>query len=345
MSAKNRILGIELPKEENKEEVKPAQDSPQKSPPQKRVHNYEQLLNELYPKPDKEQLEKRAKHARTKNLIAALGDGVSTIANLVATSKGAPNMDTGKNTLSSASQVRYDKLLKNYKDNLEKYRQGQLKGLEMNWKKEQAEQAQSNADRAYNFEQSKFNYTKARHGIEDDRYAIEQQHRADREKVQDERDERDFNENVRRFEIQQKNAEEDRKIKERQVDNYTRRYNATARGKKLGFSDGGNNTVTIYENVWKVSYPAVFEQLVNEGIGSDGFDSAGYASMIMEMTSKEKRDFVEQNWHKSEKARAMMQELSKIDPANDESAINADYYTGDDDFSQYEDIDFSQYEI
>lgn len=321
MSAKNRILGIE-PEDKKKEETAQNTPSPQTKKPA--VSSYDELLQQLYPKPDKNQLEKRAKRARSRNIIAALGDGVSTIANLVATSKGAPNMDTGKNTLSSASQVRYDKLLKNYKDNLEKYRQGRLKGLEMDWKKQQADLAQSNADRAYNFEQSKFDYTKARHGIEDDRYTQEQQHRADRERVQDERDARDFNENVRRFEIQQKNAEEDRKIKERQVDNYTRRYNATARGKKLGFSDGGNNTVNIYENVWKASYPAVFEQLVSEGIGSDGFGSAAYAGKIMKMTPREKMEFVMQNWYKSETARAMMQELSEKDPALDDMEMSDD---------------------
>lgn len=341
MSAKDRILGIELPKEENKEEVKPAQNtsSPQEKKPV--VSSYDELLQQLYPKPDKKQLEKRAKHARTKNLIAALGDGVSTIANLVATFNGAPNMDTGKNTLSSASQVRYDKLLKNYKDNLEKYRQGRLKGLEMDWKKQQADLAQSNADRAYNFEQSKFDYTKARHDVEDKRYNKESEYREKKDKTANEQWQKTYD-------LQKQAQDDTRAYQEGSIQARRERAaasNASARGRKLGFSDGAGNKVTIYENVWKASYPTVFEQLVNEGIGNNnGLSLNTYQQMKSKMTPREKMEFVMQNWHKSETATAMMKDFSQIDPALDNMEMSIEDYM-DSDFSEYEDIDFSEYEI
>ena len=135
---------------------------------------YAELYEKLYPKPDPEQLKKDAKRARTRNIIAALGDGISAIANLHYTTKGAPNMYDGKSTLTAKSQAKYDKLMQDYKDNLDKYRQGQLKAeqldKEWNHRAEREKVADDQWNKSHQLGLDKFEYQKGRDKVADEHW-------------------------------------------------------------------------------------------------------------------------------------------------------------------------------
>ena len=82
---------------------------------------YLELLQALdpYKPPTAEELEKEKRKQKRDSVIAAIGDGVAALSNLYFTTQGAPNMYDGKNTMSEAVKVRYDKLLKD-RDNKQK---------------------------------------------------------------------------------------------------------------------------------------------------------------------------------------------------------------------------------
>jgi hypothetical protein len=180
---------------------------------------YAELYEKLYPKPDTEQLKKNAKRARTRNIIAALGDGISAIANLHYTTKGAPNMYDGKSTLTAKSQARYDKLMQDYKDNLDKYKQGQLKAeqLDKEWNhraerekvaddqwKQSFEHTKKRAEVADEQWKQSFDYTKGRNEVLDERYRTEQEAKAAAAKQAQENWKAQFDESVRQFDERMK---------------------------------------------------------------------------------------------------------------------------------------------
>lgn len=127
----------------------------------------------------------------------------------------------------------------------------------------------------------------------------------------------------------QKNYDENKRRADRSYNFQVRRHNdnvsvrreqarATAargvRGKQLGFADGNGNQVSIYENVWKGSMQGIYDTLVANGIKPEKWED--------EMSASDKEDFVKQNWYKSDKARAQMLVLSKLDHVTMTSELN-----------------------
>lgn len=105
------------------------------------------------------------------------------------------------------------------------------------------------------------------------------------------------------------------------VENYKERTKAqnakAARGKQTAFSDGKGNNLAIYDNVWKGSMQQVYDILEQELRAEDEKKNGYQAKKRWEErnTAAEKNDFVKQNWHKSEKARKLMEILASLDPA------------------------------
>lgn len=91
--------------------------------------SYTEMWNKLnpYEAPTPEQLEKERKKKKRDQIWAAVGDGISALSNLFFTTKGAPNMYTGRNTMSEAAQNRWDKVEKDRKDNAINYFNGYLR--------------------------------------------------------------------------------------------------------------------------------------------------------------------------------------------------------------------------
>lgn len=91
--------------------------------------SYTELYKKLnpYTPPTVEELEKEKKKQKRDQIFAAIGDGISALSNLFFTTQYAPNMYTGKNTMSERTKVRYDKLMKEREGKEKEYYEGLMK--------------------------------------------------------------------------------------------------------------------------------------------------------------------------------------------------------------------------
>lgn len=76
--------------------------------------------------PDPEEEERERKRAKSRAIIAAIGDGISSLANLHFTNKYAPNIDQHP-MLTEKAKERWDNWQKAYKDRVEKYNAAMLR--------------------------------------------------------------------------------------------------------------------------------------------------------------------------------------------------------------------------
>lgn len=308
---------------------------------------YEALFRQLnpYTPPTAEELEKEKKKQRRNEIFAAIGDGVMALSNLFFTTQGAPNMYTGKNTMSERTKIRYDKLMKDRDEKNTAYFNGLIRAKQADAEEAHRERSwqrllgldQKNDDR-YN---EGIQHRNEREKIADDRYNAEQEYKKGRDKEADRRWQTTFNENKlqadRSYNFQVKRHNDNVAVERDKA-------RATAargvRGKQLGFSDGDGNQVAIYENVWKGSMQQVFDAMIADGVEKGDLSDTRYKNKINKMSARDKDDFVKQNWHKSPKASAIMLSLSKLDPATMTSELNdevVDYVPGggDDDVIDY----------
>ena len=88
--------------------------------------SYAELYKKLnpYKPPTDEELAKEKKKQKREQIFAAIGDGISALSNLFFTTQYAPNMYTGKNTMSERTKVRYDKLMKEREGKEKEYYEG-----------------------------------------------------------------------------------------------------------------------------------------------------------------------------------------------------------------------------
>ena len=309
---------------------------------------YEALFRQLnpYTPPTAEELEKEKKKQRRNEIFAAIGDGVMALSNLFFTTQGAPNMYTGKNTMSERTKIRYDKLMKDRDEKNTAYFNGLVKAKQADSEEAHRERSwqrllgldKKNDDR-YN---EGIQHRNEREKIADDRYDAEQEYKKGRDKEADKRWQTTFDENKRQadrsynFQVKRHN---DNVAVERD------KARATAargvRGKQLGFSDGDGNQVAIYENVWKGSMQQVYDAMLADLSPQDEKEKRAFDRQMKKLdTPQKKEDYVKQNWHKSPKASAIMLSLSKLDPATMTSELNdevVDYVpgVGDDDVIDY----------
>ena len=91
--------------------------------------SYTELYKKLnpYTPPTAEELEKEKKKQKRDQIFAAIGDGISALSNLFFTTQYAPNMYTGKKTMSERTKVRYDKLMKEREGKEKEYYEGLMR--------------------------------------------------------------------------------------------------------------------------------------------------------------------------------------------------------------------------
>ncbi len=148
--------------------------------------SYADMFKKLnpYTPPTEEELEKEKKRQKRELMFAAIGDGITALANLFFTTQYAPNMYSGKNTLSERAQVRYDKLKKERDENNAAYANGMQRAM-------QADERKAEADRAWQrtlgldeenraWKQKQWDYK-----VQQDE--DEKAHQTEREKIADER--------------------------------------------------------------------------------------------------------------------------------------------------------------
>ena len=297
--------------------------------------------------PTPEELEAERKRERRKAIFNAIGDGVSSLANLYFTTKGAPNSYNPADNMTRKQLERYERLKAERKADEDKWLNAQMRLAQLrdtaNWRKQQTE------------------YQKQRDNVADARYKEQQEQRAEQIRKQAEQWLAQFN-----YQKEKDAADREVRIAQNNANNQqqaaalaeTRRYHdimaannneATAsklRGKQLVFSDGQKNQVVIYENVWEPSMQQVFRTLVDDMRPRDDGSATSQAAIssfnreIKKLdTPTKKVDYVKQNWNKSPNASAIMLALAQLDPATMSSRIE----DNDEDYSQYKEVDYSQY--
>ena len=287
---------------------------------------YEELFKKLnpYTPPTEEELAKEKKKQKRAQIFAAIGDGVTALANLYFATQYAPNMYDGKNTLSQSNKVRYDKLVKDREEKNTAYFNGLMKARQAD--EAAAERSRAAAERERAWQRQRGLDQEAR-----DRYKESIEHRNEREKLADDRY------NQEQADKRARTEEENRRWqatfdenKRRHDDNVAvRRETAAAtrakgvRGKQLGFADGNGNQVSIYENVWKGSMQQVYDAMLQDLAPTDEAERKRWDRQMKKLdTAQKKEDYVKQNWHKSAKVSQIMLTLSGIDPATMTSELN-----------------------
>lgn len=283
-----------------------------------------ELYKRLNPRPDTNKKEEEKKQRRAQ-LAAAIGDGISALSNLFFTYKGAPNSYTGENNITAQNKVTYDKLKKERDEKYAQYLNGYMRAF-------QADQANADKERAW-------------------------KRQLERDKKADEDSQRNYDfrvnqaaQNQKNFEAQLKQQKEivdaNNKARKEAAEKNAETQRSRLRGRQLTFENRGNK-VTIWEGAWKASMQQVFKAIVDD-LTPDKMDTkatSSWKSIVRKanQSAQDREDFVKLYWADSPKARELMLELSKTDPA-DPSYIQQD----DEDYSQYEvntDDDFSQYEV
>lgn len=285
-----------------------------------------------YKEPTPEELEKERKKKKREAIFAAIGDGVSALANLYFTSQGAFNSYDPKNSMSAKWKARWDKVQKDRDDARDKYFGNYLKAAQLDYMslKDQAN-LNENARQANMANDTKITIASNSNQTQKDIAA------ANRKAESDNLDKR-LKSNEK---IAAGNNATSKSIATTNAKARAQAANAAAvrgvRGKQLGFADGNGNQVSIYENVWKGSMQNVYDAII-----ADGVAAPTRLQEVEGMTPAQKEDFVKANWTKSPRAQAIMMALSKIDPATMTNEVQSG-----EDYSQYQqqDDDYSQYEV
>ena len=285
------------------------------------VLSYEDLYKRLNPyiPPTEDELQKERKKQKRAKIFAAIGDGVTALANLYFASQYAPSMYDGKNTLSTANKVRFDKLLKDRQDKNAAYYNGLMRARQAdaeNAHRDRSWQRQLGLDQeARDRYKDSITHRDERERIADERYTSEQEYRRGRDKESDRRSDRNYN-----FQVQQHN--DNVTVRREQADATRAR---AVRGKQLGFADGSGNQVAIYENVWKGSMQQVYDAMLQDLAPTDEAERKRWERQMKKLdTPQKKEDYVKQNWHKSPRASQIMLILSGIDPATMTSELSDD---------------------
>lgn len=108
----------------------PAEQQPQQQ--QQKPMSYVDMLNAFYTPETAEEKAKRERREKWDKTAAAIGDGISALANLYYTTKGAPNSYDGKNSMSERTRQLYDKLDKDRKENERWYLNHYMNAAKMN---------------------------------------------------------------------------------------------------------------------------------------------------------------------------------------------------------------------
>ncbi len=309
--------------------------------------SYADMFKKLnpYTPPTEEELEKEKKRQKRELMFAAIGDGITALANLFFTTQYAPNMYSGKNTLSERAQVRYDRLKKERDENNAAYSNGLMRAMQADERKAEADRAWQrtlgiDAQERQRYEDN-LAHRNEREKLADERYDNEQEYKRGRDAAADEKWQQQFDEGKRRANQSHNLAvQQQRDNKELRQQQIAATGARAVRGKQLGFADGDGNQVSIYENVWKGSMQQVYDVLAEDMRAAYEADKNNNPRVPRHKTASEKEDFVKQNWHKSPRASSIMLSLSKLDPANMTSTVNDDVedYTpsgGDDEVIDY----------
>lgn len=298
---------------------------------------YTDLYKELYKPMTPEEKAAQQKRQRNRQIINAIGDGISALANLYYTNKSGVNAYDPSTSLTKAAKERYDKLLAQQREDEERYKELAYRSgaadIEMAYRRAKDAAAEKRADKAAD------DAAKAR------RIAQENWQKT--------------------FDYNKKKDETDRqeRAKARAQENETKKYiaNLNAQTRK-GLADDkakaiavkaakglyGNRIVhgvggyPIYDKVWNGGWPEVFNALVNNTAGiKENESESTYRRRMGKMSDMAKQKFVDGYYKDYPDAVALMERMAADTPERYADSMIADeddysqYAVGGDDYSQY----------
>ena len=136
---------------------------------------YTDMVRELYPGLTPEEKAAQQKRQRNRQVINAIGDGITALANLYYTNKSGVNAYDPSTSLTKAAKERYDKILAQQKADADKRKAlllsaGQL-DLQTEYQRKKDAQEQANKDRSYNLALTQFLHKKDLEDAKEEREA------------------------------------------------------------------------------------------------------------------------------------------------------------------------------
>lgn len=249
-----------------------------------------EIFNKVFSPPDTEEEKKEEEKYKRDRMFATIGNGISALSNLYFTTRGAPNMYTGEDTITERMQKRHDQLKKDREKRKAEYFDRWMKAR-------QADESTARYNKEWERTLGLDEYKKGRDKVSDNHF--KQQIGLQQENLGLRRKSLDLQEKA----IDEENRRYDSRLQD-QKDAVQAKANKAARGERLQFYDDKNNQIEIYDNVWKSWIPRLYDMLVEDKIVPDG-----------QGTIEEQEACVKQYLHKSPRVIREMQRLSKIDPA------------------------------
>lgn len=316
--------------------VAPAATTPAQPAAPKQM-TYTDLYKSINPGMTPEEQKAQQKRQRNKQIINAVGDGISALANLYYTNKSGVNAYDPSTSLTKAAKERYDKLLAQQREDEERYKELAYRSgaadIEMAYRRAKDAAAEKRADKAADDATearrlAQMNWQKTfDYGKEKD--AADRQERAAAR----------AEENKTKTYIADLNA---RIRKELFVDKSKANAVKTATGLYGKRTPHGVNGYPIYDKVWNGGWPEVFNTLVTNNAGRKaGEGDYLYERRLAEMTPTERQNFVDAHYKDYPEAVALMARMAADTPERYVDSIIADeddysqYAVGGDDYSQY----------
>lgn len=287
----------------------PALTTPQAETAAPKQMTYTDLHKELYKPMTPEEKAAQQKRQRNRQIINAVGDGISALANLYYTNQSGVNAYDPSTSLTKAAKERYDKLLAQQREDEERYKELAYRSgaadIEMAYRRAKDAAAEKRADDALQAAkeekaqqqknwQAAFDYGKEKDAAD----------RAERASARAE-------ENA--FKQQQQlalDAYRKAMVESKSTTNAVKQINKLY-GKPIEFARPNSTNLEIYESVWKGSMPQVYAILASEA--TKKFDLPGHG--IKQPTWNEMDAYVKKNWLNSERAKDLMLHLAGDTPA------------------------------
>lgn len=313
--------------------VQPSQPQQQQTAARTSVPHmsYVDMIQQMstYTPPTREELEKERKKQRRDELFAKIGNGLTAFHEAYSNARGVKPITPHVN-LTDKVRERYEKIQKERDGRANEYLNAYIRAMQAddaaarddrNWRRQlERDAAADDKDRR------DFDFRQAQADWDRDKW----QQTFDR---QSEQWKEEFEQRERQYGRQNALAWAAQNLREQtQRDNKELRQQAIAaqgargvRGKTLAFSDGKENQVNIYENVWRGSMQKVYDTIVADFEAQRAANSNADVPRTRNLkTAQQKEDFVKQHWYKSTAGRQLMQALAGIDPATMTSTTRGD---------------------
>lgn len=235
----------------------PAAPTPATATEQQKQMSFVDLLNAFYTPETAEERAKRERKEKWDKTAAAIGDGISALANLYYTTKGAPNSYDGTKSMSERTRQLYDKINNDRKENDRWYLNHFMNAAKMD-------------DEAKRYKEQ-LDYRDKQDAIKKEQYEEGIAHRNEREAVQDantkwQQDFQQSNADWQHANTEQQQAEQKRQFWAKHnlsVQNYKRQLEKE--NEPVNFVLGNGKTATVKKqniNIQNVSY--VYNKLPKE---------------------------------------------------------------------------------